>query len=184
MKKSDFFITGNATKYWKKEVKNGRLQVATKDDKIYILNGYNAFVIPNNAFVYELLVQPATLRPAPENGRAHIWNNGIMREDRAEGTINIFERLLAAETAPAERTRWIVDADDDKTCRVYKRQRGDIVGIDTKYDSMVDFTFNHTATMAGNKCPVIITSGEFVALLMPVYLAKLGDWARDIGGDE
>lgn len=178
MKKNDFFITGNATKYWKKEVKNGRLQIATKEDKIYILNGYNAFIIPNNAFVYELLVQPATLRPAPEDGRAHIWINGIMREDSAADTINIIDRLLTAETAPVERTRWTVDAGDDKTLRIYKRQRGDVIGIDTKYDSMVDFSFRHSGTMAGNKCPAIFTSGDFIALLLPVNNPSITDWAR------
>lgn len=180
MKKHTYFITAAATKYWKKEVKSGNLRIATSGEKIYIVNGYNAFVIPNNNYIFSELVQPATLCPAPADGSAYIWRNGKMQEDRAADTVNIVERILSANTGAVERTRFSVDAGGDKTCRIYKLSNDSLGMIDVKYESMVDFTFSHTATMANNKAPAVFHSGEFIAVLLPVHPRSLGDWVNQL----
>lgn len=180
MKKTRFFITAEATKYWKKEVKNGVLRVATSGEKIYIVNGYNAFVIPNNNHVFETLVQPATLRPAPEDGRAYFWSNGTMREDDAKSTVELVEKILAAGVNdPVYRTQFCVDT-ATTTCRIFKLNSGTLAAIDTRFDVMVDYTFSHGATMANNKAPAVFRSDDFAAILPPVNLTTLGDQVRKL----
>lgn len=181
MKKASFFITSEATKYWKKEVKNGRLQVATKGDKIYILNNYNAFIIPNNPYVYAELVQPATLRPAPEDGRAFIWLHGGLREDSADDTVNIIERNIEEGTGAAERTRFTVDV-ETAAYRVYKAANGQLAAVNAKYDSMVEHSFSHELTMKDQHSPAILRDGDFLALLLPCRQSRLESWARDLIG--
>ena len=180
MKKHTYFITAAAVKYWKKEVKSGNLRVATSGDKIYIVNGFNAFVIPNNNYIYSELVQPATLHPMPADGSAYIWQNGKMREDRAADTVNIVERILSANADTVERTRFSVDTGNDTTCRIYKLSGGPLAMVNVNYDAMVDFTFAHTATMANNKALAVFRSGEFIAVLLPVHPRALGDWVNQL----
>jgi hypothetical protein len=172
MKKQKQFITNNAVKYWKKEVKSGRLHVATQGEKIYILNGYNAFVIPNNKYLFETLVQPATLRPAPEDGRAYIWISGEMREEPAQNTVDIVERSITAAEHEATRTPVIYEYKENAH-RIYKLHNGDLVAINEKYDSMVDFSFSVSLKMNKRIAPLIVTHGEITAVLMPVNIESL-----------
>lgn len=184
--KNNFFVTSAATKYWKKEVKNGRLHVATQGDKIYIVNSCSAFVIPNNQYIFAELVQPATMRPAPADGAAHIWRNGDFREDTAAGTVDLVTCILnaAQDAAPVERTRFSVDIEKD-THRVYKLTGGAAAMVNSKYDCMVDRTFRHTAKMANNKAPLILSDGEFTGILMPVHPGNLPGWIAELaaGGE-
>lgn len=180
MKKNYYPITAAAVKYWKKEVKNGNLRIATSGDKIYIVNSYNAFVIPNNNYIYSELVQPAALHPAPADGIAYIWRNSEMREERAADTINIVERILSADAGTVERTRFSVDADKSTTCRVYKLSDGKLAMVNTNYDSMVDLTYKHTATMANDKAPAVFRFEHFTAILLPVHPRSLGEWVNQL----
>lgn len=178
MKKANYFITAAATKYWKKEVKGGNLRIATTEEKIYILNGYNAFVIPNNKYIFADLVQPATMRPAPEVGRAHIWINGNMSEGSAKETTDIVDRILSADTAAVKRTQFTVDTTNGDNLRIYKLESGKIVGINSKYDSMIDFRIPCTSTMATPRTPAVFVSADITAIICPVHLGKLEEWAQ------
>lgn len=180
MKKGTYFITAAAVKHWKKEVKSGNLRIATSGDKIYIVNSYNAFVIPNNNYIYSELVQPASLHPAPADGIAYIWRNGEMREDRAADTVNLVERIISADAGIVERTRFSVDTSDGKTCRIYKLSGGALAMVNADYDSMVDFTFKHAATMASDKSPAVFRSEHFTAVLLPVHPRSLGGWVSQL----
>lgn len=180
MKKHTYFITAAAVKYWKNEVKSGNLRIATSGDKIYIVNSFNAFVIPNNNYIYSELVQPATLHPMPADGSAYIWQNGKMREDRAADTVNLVERIISANAAAVERSRFTADYGGGEVCRIYKFSGGTLAGINVKYDAMVDFTFSHTATMASNRSPAVFRSGDFIAVLLPLNLPALGDWVNQL----
>lgn len=183
MKKNNYFITNEAVKYWKKEIKNGHFRVATEGESIYLVNGYNAFVIPNNAYIFAELVQPATLRPAPEEGRAYIWQNGNSREEAAAVTTNIVKRVLNNDAPPVKRTPLVCDSKcKGGAVRVYKLENGDCAGIDTRFDAMVDFSFSHTARMTSDRSPAVITSGDFIAVLLPVHMPELPGLIRSVAG--
>lgn len=180
MKKNYYPITAAAVKYWKKEVKSGNLRVATSGDKIYIVNSYNAFVIPNNNYIYSELVQPATLHPAPEDGDAYIFQNGEMRKDIATRVADIVERILSADAGTVERTRFSVDTSDGVTCRIYKLSGGNLAMVNANYDSMVDLTYKHTATMANDKAPAVFRFEHFTAVILPMHPRSLGDWVSQL----
>ena len=131
--------------------------------------------------VFADLVQPATLRPAPEDGKAYKWIGGIFYEESADYTTDLIDRILTAETAGVTRTRWTVEDSSGRTCRIYRRKRGDLIGFNTDYDNMVNWEFEPVGTMAANKAAAVWRYGEFVALLMPVYLDRLEEWAKELG---
>ena len=178
------FITKDATKYWKKEVssKKGRLQIATNGDKIYIVNSYNAFIIPNNAALYALLVQPATLMPAPEDGAAHIWINGDFRKDSAASTVSMIENTLSASGNPVSRSGFIIDGKNNDQLRVFKLSDGSLSSINIKYDAMLDFSLPYSATMKNTKAPAVFRSGDFTGILLPVFFPELSNRVRDLLG--
>ena len=183
MKKHNYFITNEAVKYWKKEAKSGRLHVARSGDKTYIVNSYSAFVIPANPLLYENLVQPATLRPGPEDGKSQIWKNGEYYEEPATETVRMVENILSENTDTVNRTPFTMDVETG-VIRIYKLASGALAGINVKYDAMVDFSFGHTAVMANPKAPAVFRSGDFTALLLPVYKPELETWARALTGGE
>lgn len=170
--KNYYFITNAAVKYWKKEVKNGNLRVATLEGQIYIVNSYNAFIIP--AGLYSAMVQPATLQAAPEEGRAYIWKNGKFSTGDAADVAAIVTRAIDPDAPNAERTAFSVD---HKTgaARIYKLEGGELAPISGEFDAMLNHDYRHTIQARSTKSAFVFKTDGITAVIMPIYYRPLND---------
>ncbi len=179
--KNYYLITKEATKYWKKAIKNDRVMVANYDGKIYVVNGYNAFRFPAMPLLWDELARPAFMAEMPADGAAVQYMRGEARPGDAASIANIFNRNMEDRT-PATRSPFMADM-GDKTCRVFKNAAGKIAAIDAKYDALVDFSFADSIYNAGSVSPVIAENEHFAALLLPVRISPaFAETVRDTFG--
>lgn len=169
--KNHYLITGAATKYWKKAIKNDRVMVCNKDGYIYILNGYNAFKMPAVPYLWDVLARPAFMVDMPEPGAAFQYDRGEKREAIAADIAFKIDSFLT-NTAPAERLPFMFDS-LNITARLYKLNTGTVVGVDVKYDEMVNASMANAIYCGGKYAPVVFINDQFVALLMPVKLCDV-----------
>jgi hypothetical protein len=175
-------ITKEATKYWKKAIKKDRVMVCRKEDIIYILNGYNAFMFPAMPWIWETFAQPAFMLDMPENNAAFQFLCGSKQWANAGDIINIIKRQLSDET-PAIRSPFTFETKEGKNLRLYKNSNGSVSGIDTNYDAMVDHSHVETIYCGGRYSPVILKNNDITALIMPVRMDPcFQDQARDTFG--
>lgn len=174
MAKSVYLITKEATKYWKRCTKSGRLSVAVKDDKIYIVTEATAVIIPADKSIWAYLVSPAIGYNMPENNRAYHWDNGSMIITAADDTVRLVDNILNEATGPAKRTRFTAEIDSKKKVfgRIYKTACGLPGVVDEALESMVDFRMMHEINMAKPISPAIITGLNMTAVIMPIR----SDW--------
>lgn len=171
----NLFITKQAQKHWKKEIAKGHLQIAAHEDKIYLLNTYNAFIVPQNTLMYEYLIQPATLRPAPDGGEAQVWHNGTYYQAAAAETIHIIKGIMEKSSNAVTRTPFSFDDENEQTLRIYTLPDGQHITINQKYDAMIDHKQDCHITGSGPKSPIVFTDASelFTAILLPVLCARL-----------
>lgn len=93
--KNYYLITKEATKYWKKAIKNDRVMVANYDGKIYVVNGYNAFRFPAMPLLWDELARPAFMAEMPADGAAVEYLRGEARPGNAAAI------LLPVRISPA-----------------------------------------------------------------------------------
>ena len=167
--KTNFLITGEATKYWKKAIKNDRVMVANYDGNIYILNGFNAFKMPKNSYIWDAIARPAFMVDMPESGAAFQYWRGEKQPAIAQEIAQKMNGLLEDKT-PAQRLPFVYDAPIVKT-RLYSLGAGVVIGVDAKYDSMVDITYAKNIYCKSKYSPVVIADDHFTALLMPIRMA-------------
>ena len=167
-KHNDFLITKEATKYWKKAIKNDRVMIANYGGSVYIVNGYNAFKFPAAPCFWDELARPAFMAEMPEDGTAAEYWNGERRPGIAAEVVNIFKRNEETINTAAERTPFTMDH-KGVTLRIFKNGRGDITTVNIIYDSLVDFSHAEKIYCNGKVSPLYISNElGFSALLLPV----------------
>ena len=173
--KNYYMITKEATKYWKKAIKNDRIMVTQHDGIIYIVNGYNAFKFPAVSAIWDDLARPAFMVEMPAEGEAFSYFNGRKNTAVSSNIVDILDRNLTDKTT-AVRSPFTYDC-KDLTVRLYKNTNGSISGINVKYDAMVDPSQVKEIYCGGRYSPVVFINGEYTALVMPV---RTGDGFPDI----
>lgn len=167
--KNYYLITKEATKYWKKAIKNDRVMVTCHENTIYIVNGYNAFKFPANGYIWDELARPAFMVDMPEEGAAFRYLNGEKQPGFSADIVNILDRNLENKT-PAQRTAFTFDS-KELTLRLYKNENGSVSGVNVKYDSMVDASQAEKIYCGGRYSPVVFENEHFTALIMPVRMS-------------
>lgn len=176
--KNYYLITKEATKYWKKAIKNDRVMVTCHDNTIYIVNGYNAFKMPANGYIWDELARPAFMVKMPEEGAAFQYFRGEKQPAVSADIVNILDRNLQ-DTTPATRCPFVYDT-KDITLRLFKNDNGSISGINVKYDAMVDPSQAENIYCGGRYSPVVLKNEHFTALIMPVRMSDyFPDQARE-----
>lgn len=170
-------ITKEATKYWKKAIKNDRVMVTQHDGIIYIVNGYNAFKFPAMPAIWDDLARPAFMVDMPAEGEAFSYFNGRKSAAVSGDIVNIFDRNLADKTE-AIRSPFTYEG-KDITLRLYTNKNGSVSGINAKYDAMVDPSQVKEIYCGGRYSPVVFVNGEYTALVMPVRMNALDDAVKD-----
>lgn len=166
--KNKYMLTKEVTKYWKKAIKTDTVMVTRCDDKIYILNGYNAFIIPAAPIVWDDIVRPALAMEAPENGAAFQFVRGEKQAVTQADIINIIEKNTQDKT-PAMRTPFTYDTANG-SLRLYKNANDTLSAVSTKYDAMIDYALADNVYCGGRYAPVVFEAAYFTALLMPVKI--------------
>ena len=172
--KNYYLITKEATKYWKKAIKNDRVMVTCHGNTIYIVNGYNAFKMPANGYIWDELARPAFMVEMPEEGAAFQFLRGEKQPAVSADIVNILDRNLQ-DTTPATRSPFVYDT-KDISLRLFKNDNGSISGINVKYDAMVDPEYVENIYCGGRYSPVILKNEHFTALIMPV---RMSDYFTD-----
>ena len=170
-------ITKEATKYWKKAIKNDRVMVTQHDGIIYIVNGYNAFKFPAMPAIWDELARPAFMVDMPADGEAFSYFRGVKNTAVSGDIVNILDRNLT-DTTKASRSPFTYDS-KDLTVRLYTNDNGSISGINVKYDAMVDPSQVKEIYCGGRYSPVVLVNGEYTALIMPVRINVLDDAVKD-----
>ena len=170
-------ITKEATKYWKKAIKNDRVMVTQRDGLIYIINGYNAFKFPAMPVLWDDLARPAFMVDMPAEGEAFTYFCGKKQNSMSSDIISILDRNLQDKT-PATRSPFVYAA-KDITLQLYKNNNGSVTGLNVKYDAMVDPDQVKEIYCGGRYSPVVFIDGEFTALIMPVRMPLLDDAVKD-----
>lgn len=166
--KNYYMITKEATKYWKKAIKNDRIMVTHQDGCIYIINGYNAFKMPAVAHIWDDIARGAFMVDMPEDGAAFQYIRGEKQAADPAYILKIFTGATG-DTTPATRTPFQLDS-NDITIRLYKNDNGSISGVNIAYDAMVDPSQADQIFCGGRYSPVVLKNEFFTALLMPVKL--------------
>ena len=166
--KNYYMITKEATKYWKKAIKNDRVMVTQHDGTIYIVNGYNAFKFPATPAIWDEIARPAFMQDMPEEGKAFQYLRGEKQPATSVDIVRLIDRNLE-DTTPAARSPFAFDS-KNISVRLYKNSYGSITGINSAYDAMVDPSQVSNMYCAGKLSPVILSNDHFTALLMPVRL--------------
>lgn len=167
--KKYYLITKDATKYWKKAIKNDRVMVANHDNFIYIVNGYNAFKFPALPAIWDDIARAAFMVDIPEAGAAFQHCHGEKQTADAANVVNIFENATK-DTTPAARSPFQFDS-KDITVRLYKNDNGTLSGVNIVYDAMVDPLQADNICCGGRYSPIIFKNDlGFTALIMPVRL--------------
>ena len=180
--KNYYLITKEATKYWKKALKNDRVMIACKENTIYIVNGFNAFKMPAYVPIWDELARPAFMTECPEEGAAIEFFRGEKKPGCAQNVIDIFTKVTG-DTTPAKRSPFTVDANDGLTMRLYTNANGSVSGINSVYDAMVDPSQVEEIYCGGRYSPVILKNEHFTALIMPVRMAdNFSEKARETFG--
>ena len=167
--KNYYLITKEATKYWKKAIKNDRVMVTNHDDKIYVVNGYNAFIFPALPVLWDELARPAFLQEMPDDGASFQYLKGEKQPAVSMDIVNIMERNLQDETAAA-RTPFTYDTKNGRL-RLYKNANNNLIGVNVIYDSMVDHERATAIYCGGRYSPVVFRDEHFTALIMPVKMS-------------
>ena len=175
--KNYYLITKEATKYWKKAIKNDRVMVTCHDNTIYIVNGYNAFKMPANGYIWDELARPAFMVDMPEEGAAFQFFQGNKQPAISTDIVNILDRNLQ-DTTPATRSPFTYDS-KDITLRLYKNANGTITGLNVKYDAMVDPSQADSIYCGGRYSPVVLKNEHFTAFIMPVRITTLEEAVKD-----
>ena len=168
--KNYYLITKEATKYWKKAIKNDRVMVACKENTIYIVNGYNAFTMPANGYIWDELARPAFMVDMPEEGAAFAFFRGEKQPADGQNVVNIFTHA-SNNTTPAARSPFTIDSNNGLSMRLYTNENGSITGINAVYDTMVDPSQAENIYCGGRYSPVILKNDHFTALIMPVRMS-------------
>lgn len=163
--KKYYLVTKDATKYWKKAIKNDRVMVANDGESIYIVNGFNAFKLPAMPAIWDDLARQAFMENMPEPGAAFQYMSGERQTATADDVKNIFNRQLSDKTI-ATRSAFTVDSGTG-TLRLYKNENGSITGINSIYDAMIDHDLVMDVYCGGRYSPVIFVNADFAALVMP-----------------
>lgn len=166
--KNRYMLTKEVTKYWKKAIQTDAVMVTRRDDKIYILNGYNAFIIPALPVVWDEIVRPALAMEMPENNAAFQFVKGEKQAAVQADIINIIEKCTQDKT-PAMRTPFTYDAANG-SLRLYKNANDALTAVSTKYDAMIDYALADNIYCGGRCSPVVFETICFTALLMPVRI--------------
>ena len=166
--KTNYLITKDATKYWKKAIKNDRVMVTNHGGIIYIVNGYNAFKFPAMPLLWDELARPAFMVDMPEEGAAFQYIRGEKQAAISADVARLIDRNLSDTTA-ASRSPFTFE--NSYSLRLYTNENGSIIAINALYDAMVDTSSAEKIYCGGRYSPVVFVAGEFTALIMPVKLA-------------
>lgn len=166
--KTNYLITGEATKYWKKAIKSDRVMIANKSEHIYILNGYNAFKFPAKPFLWDAIARAAFMVDMPGSDSAFQYYNGEKQFATVDDVAQRIEQIIEDRT-PAQRLPFCWDA-PFCTTRLYSINNGEIAGVNVKYDAMVNIELAKKVYCKGRYAPVVIADDYITAILMPVRL--------------
>jgi hypothetical protein len=166
--KNYYLITKEATKYWKKAIKNDRVMITCHENTIYIVNGYNAFKMPANGYIWDELARPAFMVDMPEEGAAFQFFHGEKQPAVSSDIVSLLDRNLTEKT-PAKRSAFVYES-KDVTLRLYKNENGGVTGVNVKYDAMIDPDQAKNIYCGGRYSPVILEDDFFTAFIMPVRI--------------
>lgn len=171
--KFDCLITAEATKYWKKAIKNDRVMIASVEGYVYIVNGFNAFKFPANGYIWDQLARAAFMIDMPADGAGVSFMRGEKTPHAAQDVKNVFVKNFSAAEKNAVLTPFAFDCKSGKaTVQLYQNEDFKIIGVDQKYNNMINFSFADFIKCNGPVAPVCIggTDGEFQAILLPMRL--------------